>query len=279
MQICADLHVHTKSSDGDLNPQEVVFKALSLNMDAIAITDHDTLAGVPEAISIGNKRGISIIAGLEISAVYNPGTMHILGYFRIYPEGLEKDLEQVQDARRTRFPRIIKKLNTLGLNITMNDVTVLAGNGQIGRPHIAKALINKGFVRDFEEAFSKYLAKGKPAYVEKEKMSSEDAIALILKYKGLPVLAHPFTLELQSHDLKILMERLKNLGLMGIEIFYPDHTKAQKKLYISIARDLDLFVTGGTDYHGPGRGKTEIGDFGIDKEGLNIMLKHFVHPQ
>jgi predicted metal-dependent phosphoesterase TrpH len=248
-------------------------------MVAVAITDHDTLAGVPEAISLGNKSGIHIIAGIEISAVYNPGTMHILGYFRIYPEGLEKDLEQVQEARRTRCPRIIKKLNALGLNITMDDVADIAGKGQIGRPHIAKALINKGYVRDFEEAFSKYLAKGKPAYVEKEKMLSEDAITLILKYEGLPVLAHPFTLELESHDLKIIMERLKNLGLMGVEVFYPDHTKAQKKLYTSIARDLDLFVTGGTDYHGPGRGKTRIGDFGVDKEGLHIMLKHFLHSQ
>jgi len=275
LQISADLHVHTTASDGDLRPGEIVSRAASIGLDAVAITDHDTLSGIPEAISAGKKRGLHTIAGIEISAIFNPGTMHILGYFKTCPNGLEKDLDSVQEARRKRFPQIIEKLNALGFTITTDDVAVIAGDAQIGRPHIAKALINKGYVRNFETAFSHYLAKGKPAYVDKEKLTANDALSLILDYGGLPVLAHPFTLELEAYELKLLVEELKNGGLMGMEIHYPEHSKAQKKLYTSIAGDLDLFATGGTDYHGPGRSAVNIGDSGIDKRSLDIMLDNF----
>lgn len=258
-----------------MTPGEIVSRAVSIGLGALAITDHDTLSGIPEAIRTGEERGIHAIAGVEISAVYNPGTMHILGYFQKYPEGLEKDLEYVQEARRKRCPRIIEKLNALGFTITADDIAVIAGDAQIGRPHIAKALISKGYVRDFETAFSQYLAKGKPAYVDKEKMTPEDALSLICDYGGLPVLAHPFTLELEAYELKLLVEELKDKGLMGMEIYYPEHSKAQKKLYASIAKDLDLFTTGGSDYHGPGRSNVRIGDFGVDAAALNIMLNNF----
>lgn len=260
-----------------MSPSEIVSKAAAIGLDAIAITDHDTLSGIPEAIDTGAKLGIQTIVGLEISAVYNPGTMHILGYFKTFPAGLEKNLEFVQEGRRRRFPRIIEKLNKLGLAVTIDDVATIANGAQIGRPHIAKALINKGYVPDLETAFSQYLAKGRPAYVEKDKMTAEDALSLICTYGGLPVLAHPFTLELQSHELNLLIAKLKDRGLKGVEVNYPEHSKAQKKLYASIAHDLDLFITGGTDYHGPGRNSISIGDFGVDRKLLDIMLSHFNH--
>ena len=262
-----------------MRPGEIVSKAASIGLGAVAITDHDTINGVPEAIRMGRETGIRVIAGVEISAVYNPGTMHILGYFQTLPDGFEKELQSVQAARRKRFPQIIEKLNILGFTITGDDVLTIAGDAQIGRLHIAKALIEKGYVKDFKTAFSRYLAKGKPAYVEKEKMSIARSLSLIHEYGGLPVLAHPFTLELEAYELKLLVKQLKEVGLAGIEVFYPEHTKAQKKLYTTIARDLDLFMTGGTDYHGPGRSSISVGDFGIDKETLNVMMDKFMHPQ
>ncbi len=279
MQIYADLHVHTTASDGDMRPGEIVSKAASIGLNTVAITDHDTIEGIPEALRMGRQTGIRVIAGVEISAVYNPGTMHILGYFPTLPEGFEQELEAVQEGRRQRYPKIIKKLNALGFTITGDDVSSVAGNAQIGRPHIAKALINKGYVKDFRTAFSRYLAKGKPAYVEKDKMNIAQALPLIRQYGGLPVLAHPYTLGLEAYELKLLVQELKLSGLAGIEIFYPEHTKAQKKLYTSIARDLHLFMTGGTDFHGPGRASISVGDFGIDKETLNVMMERFMHPQ
>jgi len=279
LQIYADLHVHTTASDGDMRPGEIVSKAASIGLNTVAITDHDTIEGIPEALRMGRQTGIRVIAGVEISAVYNPGTMHILGYFPTLPEGFEQELEAVQEGRRQRYPKIIKKLNALGFTITGDDVSSVAGNAQIGRPHIAKALINKGYVKDFRTAFSRYLAKGKPAYVEKDKMNIAQALPLIRQYGGLPVLAHPYTLGLEAYELKLLVQELKLSGLAGIEIFYPEHTKAQKKLYTSIARDLHLFMTGGTDFHGPGRASISVGDFGIDKETLNVMMERFMHPQ
>ena len=262
-----------------MRPGEIVSKAASIGLGAVAITDHDTINGVPEAIRIGRETGIRVIAGVEISAVYNPGTMHILGYFQTLPDGFEKELQSVQAGRRKRLPKIIEKLNILGFTITRDDVSSIAGDAQIGRLHIAKALIEKGYVKDFKTAFSRYLAKGKPAYVEKEKMSIARSLSLIHEYGGLPVLAHPFTLELEAYELKLLVKQLKEAGLAGMEVFYPEHTKAQKKLYTTIARDLDLFMTGGTDYHGPGRNSISVGDFGIDKETLNVMMVKFMHPQ
>lgn len=262
-----------------MRPGEIVSKAASIGLNTVAITDHDTIEGIPEALRMGRQTGIRVIAGVEISAVYNPGTMHILGYFPTLPEGFEQELEAVQEGRRQRYPKIIKKLNALGFTITSDDVSSVAGNAQIGRPHIAKALINKGYVKDFRTAFSRYLAKGKPAYVEKDKMNIAQALPLIRQYGGLPVLAHPYTLGLEAYELKLLVQELKRSGLAGIEIFYPEHTKAQKKLYTSIARDLHLFMTGGTDFHGPGRASISVGDFGIDKETLNVMMESFMHPQ
>jgi predicted metal-dependent phosphoesterase TrpH len=262
-----------------MRPGELVSTAASIGLEAVAITDHDTIKGIPEALQTGRESGISVIAGVEISAEYDPGTMHILGYFKTLPDGLEQKLQAVQAARRKRFPQIIEKLNALGYAITRDDVLSIAGDAQIGRPHIAKALIQKGYVKNYETAFSTYLAKGKPAYVPKEKMNMHQALNLIRHHGGLPVLAHPFTLELESYELKLVVEQLKSAGLKGMEVFYPEHTRAQKKLYTAIARDLDLFMTGGTDYHGLGRGRTGIGDFGVDKETLHIMLDTFNHLQ
>jgi hypothetical protein len=273
MQVHADLHAHTNASDGDLSPLELVALAKEKKLSALGITDHDTLMGVGEGLEAGGMYGIHIIPGVEISAIYDPGTLHILGYFRGYPVGLEMDLEYVQKGRSDRFPKIIEKLNAMGLKITLTDVTEIAGGAQIGRPHIAKALMKKGYVKDFDEAFDNYLAKGKPGYVEKKKLTCEKATMLINRHGGVPVLAHPFTLKLGDDDLKHFTLHLKQYGLMGIEVYYPEHTREQTRLYKSIAKALDLILTGGTDYHGSDRNGASLGDTGVDRGTLMTLLK------
>ncbi|MBN1635688.1 MAG: PHP domain-containing protein, partial [Deltaproteobacteria bacterium] len=250
MQIKADLHVHTNASDGDLSPYEVVMLAKTQGLSAVAVTDHDTTSGLSEAMDGASELGMTLIPGVEISAAYDPGTLHVLGYFSEIPSGLEKSLSEVQQARARRNPKIIEKLNELGMQITLDDVMQIAGDAQIGRPHIAKALINNGSVKNFEEAFSRYLAKGKPAYVDKKKMTWDEAVALIKAHGGVSILAHPFTLCLDANELRSFVGTLAAHGMSGIEVYYPEHTKAQKKLYASIARSLNLLTTGGTDFHG-----------------------------
>jgi 3',5'-nucleoside bisphosphate phosphatase len=269
----ADLHVHTRASDGDLSPAEIVRLAGKRGLLAVAITDHDTIIGAPEALQAGSELNVNVIPGIEISAVYDPGTLHMLGYFGQFPAGLEDDLEKIQKGRLDRFPKIIERLNSMGLDISIEDVSLIAGDAQIGRPHIAKALIKKGYVKDFEDAFDKYLGKGKPAYVEKEKLTWEEAIALIKRHKGISILAHPFTLELKGRELKNLIIGMKEAGLNGIEVYYPEHTREQTKLYKALAQEEGLLLTGGTDFHTPERGAS-LGDCGIGEDNLKIILNH-----
>jgi predicted metal-dependent phosphoesterase TrpH len=273
LQICADLHTHSNASDGDLSPEVLVAQAASIGLAAIALTDHDTLSGVPHALNSRRNQAIQVIAGVEISAEYEPGTLHLLGYFPAYPDGLELALNEVQAARKKRIPKVIEKLNALGCILTEEDVMTEAGEAQIGRPHIAKALLKKGYVRSFDEAFDEYLGKGKKAYVPKEKMTGEKAISLIIRYGGLPVLAHPYTLSLSTKEMEAFIIGLKEAGLAGVEAYYPDHTPEQTARYASLASSLGLLVTGGTDFHGPYRNAFSLGDYGLDKERLTIFLK------
>lgn len=267
----ADLHTHTTASDGDYPPEKLVKHSQARGLLAVAITDHDTTKGVPEGLKAAQSLDIRVIPGIEISAVYDPGTLHILGYFREFPGGLEDDLERIQKGRLDRFPKIIERLNGLGLNLTLDDVTMIAGDAQIGRPHIAKALIKKGYVKDFDDAFDRFLGKGRPAYVEKEKLTWQESIDLIRRHNGISVLAHPFTLELKDAMLKKLVFSMKAAGLGGIEVHYPEHTREQTKLYKAIAQEAGLVVTGGTDFHTPDRG-APLGDCGIGEDALDVLL-------
>lgn len=247
-----DLHTHSTASDGSFRPREVVRLAKERGLKAIALTDHDTIDGLAEAAAAGVEFGLEVIPGVEISAQYPSGTMHILGYFLDYQSGLlAKRLAVLKQARKDRNPQIIAKLNTLGIPVTIEQVEQISGGGQLGRPHIAQALYQGGYVRSLQEAFEKYLGNDGLAYVGKFRFPPGEALAMIREARGIPVIAHPFTLGLQtSETLRPLLRELMPLGLAGLECYYPEHSAGQEALYLSLARELGLLVTGGSDFHG-----------------------------
>lgn len=268
-----DLHVHTTMSDGTLTPEEVVGLAVEAGLSAIAITDHDTVSGVAAAQQHSNGTGVLVIPGVEVSTQWDHGILHCLGYFvdTCHPE-LQSVLSYLVQARIERVPRIVEKLQAQDVGISLEDVGFEVKEGVPGRPHVANALIRKGIVRSIQEAFDRFLRRGAPAYVEKVKLSPADAIGAILTAGGVPVLAHPYSLKLD--DPEILGHTLRNLvdlGLQGIEVYYPEHTREQTDLYRHLAARFDLAVTGGTDFHGANKPTTKLG-FIPDQEPLPYSL-------
>jgi predicted metal-dependent phosphoesterase TrpH len=262
-----DLHTHSSYSDGSLSPRELVQLAKEKKLRAIALTDHDTVAGLKEAAAAGVELDVEVVPGVEISAQYPPGTMHILGYYLnpAHPDLLEA-LKKLQQARADRNPKIIQRLQALGLDISTNEVLDLSA-GQVGRPHIAKALVNKGYASSIDEAFSRYLKKGAVAYVEKFRFPPDEAIDIIRKAGGIAVLAHPFTLGINKPDeLALLVQELAEVGLEGIEVFYPGHTKEMVVIYEEVAARLGLVCTGGSDFHGNFRDHFHLGNTILGKE-------------
>jgi len=256
-----DLHLHTTASDGVLSPSTIVRYAKGKGLKAIAITDHDTIDGNAEALDEGAKLGLEVIPGVEISAQFDLGSMHILGFFiDIGNKGLKERLSLLQETRAKRNPKMVQKLRELGVEVSYDEVVHASGGGQVGRPHFAHVLLKKGYVSTVQEAFDRYLGKGAPAYVSKFRFDPKEAMGLIREAQGIPVLAHPFTLHIPSpHQLSVLLAELVQLGLMGIEISYPEHTEDQISLYKDLAEKHGLLVTGGSDYHGIEADKVEIG--------------------
>jgi predicted metal-dependent phosphoesterase TrpH len=267
-----DLHTHSSYSDGSLSPRQLVQLAKKRGLRAIALTDHDTVAGVEEALEAGKELGVEAVPGVEISAQYPPGTMHILGYYiRASHRELQGALKKLQQARAARNPKIIERLQGLGLKITTTEVLDLSG-GQVGRPHIARALVNRGYVSSIDEAFSRYLKKGAIAYVEKFRFPPEEAIAIIRRAGGIAVLAHPFTLGMaQPDELSQLVHGLAEKGLEGIEVFYPGHTEEMAVIYEDVAKRLGLVCTGGSDFHGNFRDHSYLGNTTLGK-GLDYGM-------
>lgn len=247
-----DLHAHTTNSDGSSSPAQLVMMAASLGASAIAITDHDTVSGLKEGRATAERVGIEFVNGIEISAEYSPGTMHILGYC-IDDESprLHSRLDRLREARSRRNPLIAKRLRGLGFDISYEEVAQLAGNEVVGRPHFARLLVEKGYAESIQDSFNRFLAKGAVAYVEKERLSPADSIALIHDAGGVAVLAHPYQLKLSSsQELEELVEGLVALGLDGIEAVYSRHNEGERDAYSKIAARHNLLVTGGSDYHG-----------------------------
>ncbi|MCL4502843.1 MAG: PHP domain-containing protein [Deltaproteobacteria bacterium] len=256
-----DLHTHSNASDGTFAPAEVVRLAKEGGLAAFALTDHDTVEGLAEAMAAGEKYGVEVIPGVEISARFPGGSMHILGLGINFSNGhLSERLAILQRARAERNPQIIAKLNGLGIKITLEQVEKISGQGQTGRPHIARALMESGYVRSIQEAFDLYLRNDGKAYVPKFRFPPAEAIAMIRDVQGAPVLAHPFTLNLGSASaLKNTLEELTALGLAGIEAIYAEHTPEQEARYLKLAKELGLLVTGGSDYHGDNKPEIKLG--------------------
>ena len=261
-----DLHIHSTASDGTLSPLELLRLARQLNLGAIAITDHDTVEGSKNALALGMSAPPHFLTGVEISAAPPPsfslsGSFHILGYaIDIDDPVLNQTLISLQQARKNRNPQILDILNNLGFNITLDEVQQAAGECQLGRPHVAQLMVKKGFVRSIAEAFDKYLGKGQIAYVDKYRISAARAIETILNAGGIPVLAHPFLLQLQNDKaLEDLVGTLVQMGLQGIEVYYPEHTPQQTALYAQIAKRHRLLITGGTDFHGALKPEIQMG--------------------
>ena len=245
-----DLHIHSTASDGKYSPAAIIGKAAEIGLKVISLTDHDSIDGIEPALKAAkNYPDLTFIPGVELSTELTDGEAHILGYFIDYTSrDFQKELEKFRDSRLGRGQRMVAKLGELGIKIDWSRVQEIAGDGAIGRPHIAQALLEKGYIATFEEAFDKYIGRGGPAYVEREKVTPEEAVALILRAKGLPVLAHPFTVKKPEAMVKIL----KAAGLIGIEAYYKDNTPAATEATLKLAKKYGLISTGGTDYHGIG---------------------------
>jgi len=256
-----DLHLHTTASDGVLSPAEIVRYAKAKGLQAIAITDHDTIEGCEEGLREGERIGFEVIPGIEISAEHSPGSMHILGFFLdIHHPLLNERLEYLQKARAERNPKMVAKLNQLGIEITYEEVLKASGGGQVGRPHFANVLLEKKYVRNFQEAFERYLKKGAPAYVDKFRFSSKEALHFIHEAGGVAVLAHPNTLGVNGYsELEKLVLQLVAEGLKGIEVYYPEHSAVEVAQYKNLADRYSLLSTGGTDYHGIEKNELDIG--------------------
>jgi predicted metal-dependent phosphoesterase TrpH len=273
-----DLHVHSTVSDGTLTPRALVELAKEKGLRAIALTDHDNINGNKEALEEGERLGIEVIPGVELSGDFPGGTLHILGYYVTENDSLKDNLINLQKVREERNFRIIERLNQSGVPVTYEEVAEVAGGPQIGRPHIAQVLLRKGIVRDLDEAFSRFLGKGKPAYVNKFRPTPERAIRWILEGGGVPVLAHPFTLNMVELDeLRVLIAGWADLGLKGIEVYTPEHTVRQEEMYKNLAERLELVITGGTDFHGLNKPGVDLGtgygDFRVPYECVEKLKR------
>jgi predicted metal-dependent phosphoesterase TrpH len=246
-----DLHVHSNASDGVFPPREIVRQAKEMGLKAIAVTDHDTTAGTAEALAAGHDFGIEVIPGVEISAEFEEGACHVLGYF-VDPDDapLGAMLVEARTGRETRNVEILQRLAVLGLPVTMAEVTGETEGGVVTRAHFARALLKRGYVKTWDEAFDKYLSRGKPAYVHRPRLGPEDAIRGIRGAGGLAVLAHPRQLNRGVAETNEWIERLAQTGLDGVETQTPDHGANLMRHYQEAAARLGLIETGGTDWHG-----------------------------
>ncbi len=264
----ADLHCHTTASDGMLTPTEIVEMASSKGMKAIGITDHDTIGGWEEAEKAAETLTIKVIKGIEINTDWQNREIHILGYLLDdESSSFNQQILEIQQKRIKRIEEILSKLERLRMNITFEDVMEHAKGKAIGRPHVAQAMVKKGYAKDFREVFDSFLRIGGPAYVPRYKLTPTEAIGIIRQAKGVAVLAHPGV-----HQIEKEIRQWKENGLQGIEVNHPDHSYEDCIRYSKLAEKLGIIATGGSDFHGkslnPG---IEIGNWGVSLEVVNQL--------
>ena len=266
-----DLHIHSTASDGRFSPADIVRKSAAEGLTVIALADHDTIDGIVPALEAARAfPWLTVIPCVEISTDVPDGEAHILGYFINYTDHeLQTTLERMHNSRRERARGMVGKLSNLGLIIEWERVQEIAGSGALGRPHVAQAMLEKGYIDSLKEAFTKYIGRDGPAYVEREKMTPVEAVALILQTNGLPVLAHPLTIP----DPETIVIKLKAAGLVGIEAYCTGYTTEEIIRLVSLADRCDLITTGGSDYHGlDTSNETIIGGVDVPMESVEQLV-------
>ncbi len=254
-----DLHIHSRYSDGTMGPEELIVYAKKKGLEAVAITDHDTVGGVREAIRQGRKLDLEVISGIEISAIYGETTVHILGYlFDMNNEVFLKAIDRLQRARIERNRKILQLLEKKGIHLQEDEIAAVSQIGQTGRPHIAKVLINKGLVADIDEAFGTYLGDDGCAYVQRFVFSAGEVLDLIHQAGGVAVLAHPMQLVKKGLELNSVIGKLVDQGLDGLELYYPTHSRKTRAALLQFVERYNLVVSGGSDYHGDMRPGTTL---------------------
>ncbi len=258
--MAVDLHTHSRVSDGSDSPTELVANAVSARLNALALTDHDTLDGLEEAQAAADLAGIRLIRGVELSLEWTKGGMHLVVLF-LTPEGpLQDRLADLQIARQTRNDRMILLLQSLGYDITMEELIEESGGGVVGRPHMAAILVRKGYFPDPPAVFDELLATGRPGYLGRDRLDPEEAIRLARASGGVPIVAHPHTLGLDTAaEYADAMETLATTGLAGIECYYGDYPRAQQEELATTTRRFGLIPSGGSDYHGTYKEGLELG--------------------
>ncbi|WP_258360461.1 PHP domain-containing protein [Moorella sulfitireducens (nom. illeg.)] len=268
--MAADLHTHTTASDGRLSPDELIRLARARGLTAIGVTDHDTVAGLDEALAAGKCYGVTVVPGVELSTEWEDREIHILGYYLEWQEeNLLAFLETMRRARYRRITRMVSRLRELGYDITLGEVEGEVRGEAVGRPHIAAALVRRGYAPSVEVAFKSLLARGRPAYVPRAKVEPARAVEVILKAGGVPVLAHP---GLSRAD--ALIPALVESGLQGVEVYYPVHDAAATGRYLELASRYELVVTGGSDFHGIiDAGHADLGTCRVGPVELEYLLR------
>ena len=265
-----DLHIHSTASDGRLTPADIVREAAERGLTFIALADHDTVDGIASAQATAQAfPGLKVIPCVEISTDIPQGEVHALGYFIDYtdPE-LGATLNRFRNSRLRRAQGMVAKLDDLGIHIDWQRVQQIASGSSIGRPHIAQAMLEKGYIDSIKQAFTEYLSRDRPAYVEREKMTPAESVELIVKAQGLPVLAHPLTF----NDPEAITIELKAAGLVGIEAYYDGYTAEEINRLVGLADRHNLIATGGSDYHGLDPTETAIGGTDLPIESVERLI-------
>lgn len=266
-----DLHSHSTFSDGTLSPSELIYLAKETGVNAIALTDHDTISGLKIAKETADKIGVELINGIEISAYYNETELHILGLFLdLNNETLLKELKVLEETREKRNIQLVENLKTLNFDISYDYVKSTAVSNLITKAHFARALLEKGYISSIQEGFDIYLGENKLADVKRELPDFKKAIEIINKSGGKSILAHPYSYGLSEEDIEEVVKNLKNAGLQGIECYYSTHTKEQEEFLLNLATKYSLKISGGSDFHGDNRPNTFLGK---GKGNLNISYE------
>jgi predicted metal-dependent phosphoesterase TrpH len=259
-----DLHTHSTASDGVLSPEKVIVAAQHCGLAAIALTDHDTINGIPAARETGDRLGVRVIAGVELSAFQDDHEVHLLALHLSHLDALERRLSELRTLRHARAEKIVEKLNSLGIPVTLDEVLQQANGGSVGRPHVARALIARGVVHDFRDAFMRYLGAAGAAFVPKARLSIQDAIQVAHEAGALAIWAHP-----GDGGRRERLEPLVEAGLDGVEVRHPSHSGEDLKRLQTLADFFGLVASGGSDWHGANEGPRRLGNMNVPLEWLD----------